>query len=144
LLLGLDVLKLLIPVLCQSGAPEAARHAAFLFAERCIFEVELVEVLEEAERGRAAAFHSRAALRRREKKMMLDALLKTRSILDDAGVPYTYKRVFGPPEQTIAECAAKGHADLVLLDAGSMGFFRRWGTFAKLWRLCKKPVTMIH
>ena len=38
----------------------------FLFAERCIFEVELVEVLDEAERGRAAAFHSRAALRQRE------------------------------------------------------------------------------
>ncbi len=101
-------------------------------------------MLDEAECGRAAAFHSRVALRLREKRMMLNALLKTLSILDEAGVPYTYKRVFGRPVQTIAEYAAKDQADIVLLDAGSMGFFRRWGMFAKLWRLCKQPVTMIH
>lgn len=134
----------MIPILCRGGAPEAARHAAFLFAERCVSEVELLEVLDDANEGRAAAFHSRGSLRRREKQAMRDALMRTRAILDDAGVPYTFKRVFGKAERTIAEHAVSDHADIVVLDAGGLGFFRRWGTFARLWRLCLKPVTMIH
>lgn len=138
------MLKLMIPVLYGGGAPEAARHAAFLFAERCVSEVELIEVLDDANQGRAAAFHSPGDLRRREMWSVRDALTTTRTILEDAGVPYTFKRVFGPPERTIAEHAASDHADIVVLDAGRLGFFRRWGTFARLWRLCSKPVTMIH
>ncbi|PPK42022.1 nucleotide-binding universal stress UspA family protein [Trinickia symbiotica] len=134
----------MIPILCREGAPQAARHAAFLFAERCVSEVELIEVLEQADQGRAAAFYSRGELRRREKRLMLEALMRTRAILDDAGVPYTFKRVFGPRERTIAEHAANDQADMVVLDGTSLGFFRRWGTFARLWRVCSKPVTMIH
>lgn len=141
---GWQVLKLMIPVFCYGGAPEAARHAAFLFAERCVSEVELIEVLEDAEQGRAAAFHSRGDLRRRETRLMRDALMRTRSILDDTHVPYTFKRVFGQPERMIAEHAASDNADIVVLDAGSLGFFRRWRVLAKLWRLCPKPVMMIH
>ena len=138
------MLKVIIPILCRCGAPEAARHAAFLFAERCVSEVELIEVLEAADQGRAAAFYSRGELRRREKQAMREALMQTRAILDDAGVPYTFKRVFGQPERTIAEHATNDHADIVVFDAGSLGFFRRWGTFVKLCRLCSQPVTMIH
>lgn len=138
------MLKLMIPIFNGGGAPEAARHAAFLFAERCVSEVELIEVLKDANQGRAAAFHSAGDLRRREIGSMRDALATTRTILEDAGVPYTFKRVFGPAERTIAEHAASDHADIVVLDAGRLGFFRRWGTFARLWRLCSKPVTMIH
>jgi len=44
----LAVLKLLIPVLGARGATEAARHGAFLFAERCVSEVEIIEVLADA------------------------------------------------------------------------------------------------
>jgi nucleotide-binding universal stress UspA family protein len=138
------LVKLLIPILCREGARQAARHAAFLFAERCVSEVELIEVLEPADQGRAAAFHSRGELRRREKRAMLEALMRTRAILDDAGVPYTCKRVFGPRERTIAEHATNDHADIVVLDGASLGFFRRWGILAKLSRICTKPVTMIH
>jgi nucleotide-binding universal stress UspA family protein len=134
----------MIPILCRGGAPEAARHAAFLFAERCVSEVELIEVLDEADQGRAAAFHSRSDLRCREKRAMRDALMRTRAILDDAGVPYTFKRVFGKPERVIAEHAASDHADIVVLDAGPLGFFRKWRTFLRLWRVCSKPVTVIH
>jgi nucleotide-binding universal stress UspA family protein len=142
--LRLNVLKLMIPILSRGGAPEAARHAVFLFAERCVSEVELIEVLDEAGEGRAAAFHSRSSLRRREKYAMRDALMRTLAILDDGGVPYRFKRVFGKPERTIAEHAASVHADMVVLDAGSLGVFQRWGTFVRLWRLCSQPVTMIH
>ena len=41
------MLKLLIPVLCRAGALEAVRHAAFLFAEKRVAQVELIEVLED-------------------------------------------------------------------------------------------------
>jgi hypothetical protein len=138
------LLKLMIPILCREGAPEAARHAAFLFSEQCVSEVELIEVLEQVDQGRAAAFHSRGELRRLEKRSMLEGLMRTRAILDDASVPYTCKRVFGPRERTIAEHARTDRADIVVLDGASLGLFRRWDTFVKLWRLCSKPVTMIH
>ncbi|RQH04412.1 universal stress protein [Paraburkholderia dinghuensis] len=138
------MLKLLIPVLGARAATNAARHGAFLFAERCVSEVEIIEVLDDVVRDRAVAFHSPATLHRREKQEALDALMQTRAILDDAGVPYTWKRVFGPPERTIAQYAAKGHADIVVLDASHLGFFHRWTVLARLWRLTSTPVTMLH
>ncbi|SAK82216.1 UspA family protein [Caballeronia calidae] len=138
------MLKLLIPVICPAGAPEAARHAAFLFSENCVSQVELVEVLEEMGQGRAAAFRSRAQWRRREKLIMRDALALTRAVLDDAGVPYTWKRVFGPPERTIAAYANAGRADVVVLDAGGLGRVRKWSMFVRLWRLSSKPITVLH
>ncbi|WP_028218111.1 universal stress protein [Paraburkholderia oxyphila] len=138
------MLKLLIPVLGTKGATEAARHGAFLFSERCVSEVEVIEVLDELAEGRVSAFHSRAELRRAEKERTRDALMQTCAILDDAGVPYTWKRVFGPPERTIATYAARDRADIVVLDASQLGFFHRWTVLARLWRLSTTPVTMLH
>ncbi|WP_027820640.1 universal stress protein [Paraburkholderia bannensis] len=138
------MLKLLIPVLGAKEATEAARHGAFLFAEQCVSEVEVIEVLSDASQGRAVAFHSPATLRRREKDEARDALMQTRAILDDAGVPYTWKRVFGPTARTIAQHAAQAHADIVLLDASQLGFFHRWIVLARLWQLSSTPVTMLH
>ena len=138
------MLKLLIPVLSESGALEAARHAAFLFSEKCVAQVELVEVLEDAGQVRTAAFRSRAQWRRREKLIMLDALTRTRAVLDEAGVPYTWKRVFGPPERTIAACANSDQVDFVVLDAGGLGSLRKWSVLVRLWRLSSKPITMLH
>ena len=102
----MKLLKPLISVLCKAGTLEAARHAAFLFAEKCVGQVELIEVLDDVGDGRAVAFQSRAALHRHEKQSMRDALVKTGAALDDAGVPYTWKRTFGPPAKTIAAYAA--------------------------------------
>ncbi len=138
------MLRLLIPVVGHVAALQAARHAAFLFAERCISEVELLEVLDDLGEGRAAAFHSRSALRRRETRLMRDALAQTRAILDDAGVPYRWKRVFGPPTRTIAAYIATDHADMVVIDGSHLGFFRRLAMLARLWRLSSAPVTMLH
>lgn len=76
----------MIPVVHREGALQAARHAAFLFAERCVSHVELVEVLEPLEQGRSTAFRSPAALRLQQKRTMLSALTQTCAILDDAGV----------------------------------------------------------
>lgn len=138
------MLKVLIPVLGTQGATEAARHGAFMFAERCVSNVEIIEVLDDATGSRAVAFHSLSALRRREKHAARDALLQTRAILEDAGVPYTWKRVFGPAERTIAQYAAQSHADIVILDASHLGFFHKWAVLARLWHFSATPVTMLH
>lgn len=138
------MLRLLIPVVDRDGAIQAARYAAFLFLERCVSEVELLEVLEPIDEGRAAAFHSRSALRRNEKQVMLDALIRTRSILEDAGVPYKWKRVFGHSAKAIAAYAAETQSDVVVIDASHFGFFRRLTMLARLWRATTTPVTMLH
>ncbi|SAL87174.1 UspA family protein [Caballeronia terrestris] len=138
------MLRLLIPIVHQDGALQAARHAAFLFSERCVSEVELVEVLKPLKQCRTAAFHSRAALRLQQKLEMLSALTRTRAILDDAGVPYRWTRVYGPVAETIAARAAENGSDVVLVDASHLGFWSRWWVLAQLWRLTQTPVTMLH
>jgi hypothetical protein len=138
------MLRLLIPVVDHDGATKAARYAASLFAQRCVSEIELLEVLEPVDGGRAAAFHSRGDLRRHEKQAMLDALIETRKVLDTAGVPYRSRRVFGHCAKTIAAHAAQMKSDVVLIDASHFGFFRRLTMFASLWRLTTTPVTMLH
>jgi nucleotide-binding universal stress UspA family protein len=138
------MLRLLIPVVDRDGAIQAARYAAFLFLERCVSEVELLEVLEPIDEGRAAAFHSRSALRRHEKQVMLDALIQTRSVLEDAGVPYKWKRVFGHSAKAIAAYAAETQSDVVVIDASHFGFLRRLTMLARLWRATTTPVTMLH
>jgi hypothetical protein len=137
------MLKLLIPVICQSGALEAARHAAFLFAEQCVAHVEVIEILDDPAESRAVAFHSRAALRRQEKQFMREALTKTCAVLEDAGVPYTWKRIFGSAEKSIADHANRG-ADVVVLDTSCIGLLRKWLMLARLWHLTRKPLTVLH
>jgi hypothetical protein len=138
------MLRLLIPVVHQEGALRAARHAAFLFAERCVSEVEIVEVLEPIEQVRTSAFRSRGALRLKQKRAMLKALSQTCAILDDAGVPYHWTRVFGPMAETIGARAATEHSDLVIVDASQLGFLTRWWIVSRLWRRTSTPVTILH
>ncbi|MFL9933041.1 universal stress protein [Paraburkholderia sp. RL18-103-BIB-C] len=138
------MIRMLIPVLDHGGAIEAARYAAFMFLERGITEVELLEVLRPVDQGRAAAFHNRSALLRREKRAMLKALIDVRTILDEAGVPYHWKRVFGYRTKAIADYAATRQADVIVIDASHMGFFRRLAMLALLSRRTLTPVTMVH
>jgi len=138
------MLRLLIPLTDYGGAPLAARHAAFLFSERCVSEVELLEVLAPAEYGRAAAFYSRNLLFRQEKRAMLSGLAQARAILDDAGVPYTSHVAIGDAAHTIAARAAEKQSDMVLMDASRIHFLRRIWMLVKLWRLTLTPVTLLH
>ncbi|EIF33578.1 universal stress family protein [Burkholderia sp. Ch1-1] len=138
------MIRMLIPVLDHSGAVEAARYAAFMFLERGVTEVELLEVLEPVGEGRAAAFHSRGFLVRHEKQVMLKALIDARTILEEAGVPYRWKRVFGHRTKAIAEYAATTRPDVMVIDASHMGFFRRLAMLASLARRTVTPVTMVH
>jgi hypothetical protein len=138
------MLRVLIPVTDKNGALQAARHAAFLFAEHCVSEVELVEVLEPFDESRAVAFHSLATLRLHEERMMSKAMSQTRAILDDAGVPYQWTRVVGPVVKTIAARATEKQSDVVLLDASRLSFVTRWWLMARLWRNVHTPVTVLH
>jgi len=138
------MIRMLIPVLDHGGAIEAARYAAFMFLERGVTEVELLEVLEPVDQGRAAAFHTRSSLVRMEKHAMLKALIDARTILEEAGVPYHWKRVFGHRTKAIADYAATTQPDVMVIDASHMGFFRRLATLASLSRRTVTPVTMVH
>ncbi|MGH8780532.1 universal stress protein [Paraburkholderia sp.] len=138
------MLRLLIPIVDREGAVLAARHAAFLFLERCVAEVELLEVLEPVDEGRGVAFHSPAVLRLHEKHAMSSALIQTREILEDAGVPYKWKRVFGHGAKAIADYAQQKQSDVVVIDASHFGLFRRLALLTGLWRLTATPVTMLH
>ncbi|HEX7913860.1 MAG TPA: universal stress protein [Paraburkholderia sp.] len=138
------MLRILIPVLDHAGATEAARFAAFMYLERCVTEVELLEVLEPVDQGRAAAFHTRSSLLRQEKRTMLKALIDARTILEEAGVPYHWKRVFGHSTKAIAAYAATSRPDVMVIDASHMSFFRRLAMLASLARRTVTPVTMVH
>ncbi|OTP78503.1 Universal stress protein UspA [Caballeronia sordidicola] len=138
------MLRILIPVLDQRGAIEAARYAALMFLERGVAEVELLEVLEPVDRGRAAAFRTRSSLVRIEKRAMLKALIDARICLEEAGVPCHWKRVFGRRTQAIAAFAATYHPDVIVIDASHMGFFSRRAMLASLTRRTVTPVTMVH
>ncbi|MGF6777403.1 universal stress protein [Paraburkholderia sp. GAS334] len=136
--------RMLIPVLDHDGAAEAARFAAFMYLERCVTEVELLEILEPVDQGRAAAFHTRSSLARLEKRAMLKALVDARAILEEAGVPYKWKRVFGRRTKAIAAYAATTRPDVMVIDASHMGLFRRLATLAALSIRTITPVTMVH
>ncbi len=133
---GHFVLKLLIPVIDRHGAAEAARHSAFLFAERGMVEVEVVETIQ-----RTAASNGARKRWQRHGRDMLDA---TCAILKDAGVPYRLRHAPGPAERSIAACVECGGADIVLVDASHLGFLRKWMMLARLRRLCSVPVTLLH
>jgi nucleotide-binding universal stress UspA family protein len=138
------MIRMLIPVLDHGGAVEAARYAAFMFLEHGVTEVELLEVLEPVAQGRAVAFHTRSSLLRHEKHAMLKALIDARTILEEAGVPYHWKRVFGHPAKAIADYIAATRPDVMVIDASRMGFFRRLAMLASLSRRTVTPVTMVH
>ena len=72
-----------------------------------------------ADQGRAAAFHSRSALVRQEKQAMLKALIDVRTVLEEAGVPYHWKRVFGHRTKAIADYAATTQPDVMVIDASA-------------------------
>lgn len=138
------MLKLLIPIFDRNGAPEAARHGAFLFSERCVSEVEVVEVLGEVEYDRSSAFRTVAVPSLKSPRPMQDAVRRTRAILDDAKVPYTWTCAFGRPARTIADCAHRSRADIVLLDTSGLGAFRKVGVLFGLRRLTRTPVLVLQ
>ncbi|HTH62676.1 MAG TPA: universal stress protein [Paraburkholderia sp.] len=138
------MLKLLIPIFDERGALEAARHGAFLFAEHCVSEIEVVEVLDDVEYDRTTAFWTIAMRGQQEGDAMRNALGRTRAILDDARVPYTWTQAFGTPARTIATYANRCRADIVVLDASRLGLVRKWSVLFGLRRFTRTPVTILQ
>lgn len=138
------MLKLLIPIVDEHGALEAARHGAFLFAEQCVSEVEVVEVIDDLEYDRTSAFWSITMRSLLDDDPVDNALSRTRAILDDAKVPYTWTRAFGTPARTIAAHANRSRADIVVLDASHLGPLRKWGVLFGLRRFTHTPVTILQ
>jgi nucleotide-binding universal stress UspA family protein len=75
---------------------------------------------------------------------MLKALIDARTILEEAGVPYHWKRVFGHSTKAVAAYAATSRPDVMVIDASHMSFFRRLAMLASLSRRTATPVTMVH
>ena len=138
------MLKILIPIFDRRGAAQAARHSAFLFAEHCVAEVEIVEVLEDVTIERTSAFWSEDELREQSQRHLSHALSETCAILDDAGVPYTSSYICGPFVRSVSRCVESGHADIVVVDASHLGMLRKLGMLMKVWRLSATPVTLLH
>ena len=141
---GNFVLKLLIPIVDPHGAAEAARHSAFLFAERGMVEVEIVETLRDASDDRSSWFRAALEPHIRKQRRVRDTLSATCAILEDAGVPYRLRHAPGPAERSIAACVECGGADIVLVDASHIGFLRKWMMLTRLKRLCSVPVTLLY
>ena len=137
------MLKLLIPIFDERGALEAARHGAFLFAEHCVSEIEVVEVLDDVEYDRTTAFWT-IVMRSLQEDAVRNALNQTRAILDDARVPYTWTQAFGDPARTIAAYANRSCADIVVLDASRLGLVRKWSVLFGLRRFTRTPVTILQ
>ncbi|WP_321937704.1 universal stress protein [Paraburkholderia sp. J8-2] len=138
------MLKILIPIFDRRGAAEAARHSAFLFAEHCVAEVEIVEVLEDVTIERTSAFWSEDELREKSQRYLSHALGETCAILADAGVPYTASYMCGPFVRSVSRCVERGHADIVVVDASHLGMLSKLGMLVKLWRLRTTPVTLLN
>ena len=139
-----SVLRISIPIFDPHGAEKAARHSAFLFARRCVAEVEIVEVLEDVTIERTSAFWSQDELREQSQRHLSRALSETCAILDDAGVPYTSSYMCGPFVRSVSRRVESGHADIVVVDASHLGMLRKLGMLLKLWRLRATPVTLLH
>ncbi len=138
------MLRLLIPIISIHGAVGAARHAAFLSGKHRGLQVELLEVLEPPDQCRVVAFHSIAEQCSELLEEMSGGVRGTQAVLENAGVPFTLTRRFGPAAQTTAAFAAELRCDIVLLDASHLGPVGRWWLAARLWRLTPTPVTQLH
>jgi len=137
------MLKLLIPIVDSRGAAEAARHSAFLFAERCVSMIEVVEVCKPIGHAHAGA-KSRSGSLSPDRALSPTPLHQVCAILDDAGVPYTSRHGAGPTARVIAACVEAADVDIVVVDARGPGFLRKWTMLARLRRVCSVPVMLLH
>lgn len=140
------MLRVLVPVNGSAHALDAVRHAAFMFRDRCVSEVVLLNVQPPLEFGRASAFHSLAALRKLEETSGEAALRDARSILDDAGARYVAQIRVGDVAQTIAQAAAANDCDAIVMGTAgrtAVGALLAGRLTNKLIRMSRIPVTLV-
>jgi len=140
------MLRVLVPVNGSKHALDAVRHAAFMYRDKCVSEVLLLNVQTPLESGRAAAFHSVQELRRMEAMDGEAALRAARSILDDAGARYVAQVKAGDIAQTIADTAAANDCDAIVMGTAArspMGTLLAGRMSNRVIRLSRVPVTLV-
>jgi nucleotide-binding universal stress UspA family protein len=143
------MLKLLVPVGHSTRALQAVRHAAFLYAERCVSEVVLMNVQPPLEATRLEAFHPLPQLRAIESAAARADLAHARRILEEVGVTYSVVWRTGPLISTIVDCAEQRRCDEIVITAPERGLFQRAtgifrrSVFDRLARVSSVPVTAV-
>jgi nucleotide-binding universal stress UspA family protein len=144
------MLKILVPVSRSTRSLQAVRHAAFLFSERCAYEIVLVNVQPALESTRLEAFSPLSKLRALEDAHTRAALHRAEQILKDAGATYSKVIRVGPLVPTIAECAEQTGCDEILLPAPrndllhTFAQFFRQSVLARVVRISRVPVTAVR
>ncbi|AOY95610.1 universal stress protein [Cupriavidus sp. USMAA2-4] len=141
------MLKVLVPVNGSKHALDAVRHAAFMYRDKCVSDIVLLNVQEPLEAGRAAAFHRLDALRRLEARDGEAALQEARRILEDAGTPYVAQVKVGDIARTIADTAAANDCDAIVMGTAArspMGALFAGHLSNRLLRLSRVPVTLVR
>ncbi|KAB0643477.1 universal stress protein [Burkholderia latens] len=144
------MLKLLVPVGHSPRSLQAVRHVTFLYSERCVSEVVLVNVQVPLEATRLEAFHPLSRLRAIEDKFACADLAMAERILREAGVRYSVVKKVGPVADTIAAVAAETGCDEIVVVGprhgalhGVLSMFRR-SVMSRLLRISNVPVTAVQ
>lgn len=144
------MLKLLVPVGRSKRSLQAVRHAAFLYHERCVSEVVLLNVQPPLESTRLEAFYPLEELRAMEAAAANEALERAARILDDAHVRYSLAVQVGPLAPTIAHCADEQRCDEIVVAAPPRGVLHairhiaRQSVLDRLVRIARVPVTAVR
>lgn len=140
------MIKILVPVDGSANALAAVRHAAFLFRERGVSEIVLLNVQPALEGTRACAFHSLTDLREYERRQGEAALAGACDILDDSGVRYLTLIGVGEKANAIASAAESLQCDGIVLGMSLWSQIKArfgGGLPAKLIRRTSVPVTVV-
>ncbi|UIF87610.1 universal stress protein [Cupriavidus sp. UYPR2.512] len=141
------MIKLLVVVDGSDSSLWAVRHAAFLYRERSVSQIVLLNVQAPIENGRAAGYHSLAKLREREREDGEAALASAAEILEDSGVKYVAQIGIGSPANTILNAAQACQCDGIVLGLSAWSRVLALigaGTPAKTMRRSPVPVTLIN
>ena len=138
------MVRLLIPIINACVVTEAIGHATVLSRNTRDVTVELLEILPPPDQGRVVAFHSISDQREDELRAGEAAVLASRAMLSQANVLFTLTRVFGIPEQVIAEFVREHECNAVLIDTSSLNAFQTLSLVTRIWRLTTIPITLLH
>jgi PTS system nitrogen regulatory IIA component len=140
------MLKVLVPVDDSEQALRAVRHAAFMFKDRRVSQVVLLNVQAPLEQGRACAYRSLDALRKLEEEHGKAALRPACNILDDAGATYVAQIRVGKVVPTISQAAAANDCNAIVMStAGRMAIGALMVAMLanRVARMSRVPVTIV-
>jgi nucleotide-binding universal stress UspA family protein len=137
--------SLLIVVDGPGQGEAAARRVALLALSEQIGAIHLLNVQPPMSRY-VARFLARAMIRSFQREEGTKALAAARTVLDDAGLPYTAHVKVGPAAEAMAETAAELGVDEIVIGADELGMLDRLFLrflVARLVRLADVPVVLV-